>query len=266
LSNLENSPPPVPAWFQNGFHRFLGPFLKRHFHCIAIDRHSRFDRSITSGEPLIVYANHPSWWDPLIAHFLNRALFPERQFYAPIDADALAKYRVFTKLGFYGVRLDSTSGAAAFLKHSMGIAGAANTSLWITPEGRFADPRDHEASLMPGLAHLCTRLDDGWVLPLALEYPFWDERLPECLVKLGEPFRIRDHASLSKPDWQEKLTERLRETQRQLGVLSVAKTSEPFDQLLKGKRGAGGFYDSLRRAKAWVTGDKFQAAHGDQFE
>ena len=244
----------------------MGSFLKRHFHCVAIDRHSRFDRAITSGEPLIVYANHPSWWDPLIAHFLNRALFPNRQFYAPIDAEALAKYRVFAKLGFYGVSLKSTSGAGTFLKQSLGIANATGTSLWITPEGRFADARDHDAGLMPGLAHLCTRLDDGWVIPLALEYPFWEERLPECLAKLGEPFRIRDCSSLSKPQWQEKLTDRLRETQRGLARLSVARSSEPFDQLLKGNRGAGGFYDSLRRTKSWMTGNKFQAAHGDQFE
>ena len=48
----------------------------------------------------------------MIAHFLNRTLFPTRQFYAPIDADALQQYPVFGKLGFYGVNMDTTSGAA----------------------------------------------------------------------------------------------------------------------------------------------------------
>ena len=50
--------------------------------------------------PLIIYANHPSWWDPMIAQFLNRKLCPDRQFYAPIDAKALEHYRVLGKLGF----------------------------------------------------------------------------------------------------------------------------------------------------------------------
>ena len=71
--------PAVPSWFQNGFHRFLRPYLKRHFHAIAIVRQSRFESAVATGLPLIVYANHPSWWDPLIAHFLNRTLFPSRQ-------------------------------------------------------------------------------------------------------------------------------------------------------------------------------------------
>ena len=93
------SVPHVAGWFQNGFHRFLRRYLKRHFHTIAIDRDSRSSLIVDDDQPLIVYGNHPSWWDPLIAHFLNRSLFPNRQFYAPIDADALEQYKVFANLG-----------------------------------------------------------------------------------------------------------------------------------------------------------------------
>ncbi len=150
--------------------RFLRPFIRRHFHAIAIERQSRCEDSLDKTAPLIVYGNHPSWWDPLVAHFLNQTLFPDRQFYAPIDQEALEQYRVLGKLGFYGVRLNTTSGAAAFLKQSMAILGHGGTAIWITPEGQFADARDHSAELMPGLAHLCTRMNDGWALPLALEY------------------------------------------------------------------------------------------------
>ena len=207
--------PHVPAWFQSGFHGFLRPFLKRHFHAIAIERRSRCESSMGDTAPLIVYGNHPSWWDPLIAHFLNRTLFPGRQFHAPIDAEALEQYRVFGKLGFYGVRLNTTSGAAAFLKQSMAILGSGGTAIWITPEGRFSDARDHSAELMPGLAHLCTRMSMGWALPLALEYVFWDERLPVCLAKIrlapgrlgpsrlveGTVGRIADRSVAASSDW-----------------------------------------------------------------
>ncbi len=266
MKESEQSPPPVTAWFQHGFHRFLGSYLKRHFHSLAIARHSRYDRDVTAEAPLLVYANHPAWWDPLVAHFLNSRLFPNRQFYAPIDAAALQQYQVFSKLGFYGVSLDTMRGAAEFLQQSLAIARAPNTALWITPEGRFADARDHQAALMPGLAHLCTRLDDGWVLPVALEYPFWDERLPQSLVKLGEPFRIREHKQLTKLQWQSQLTTRLRSTQASLAELAMARSSEPFDQLLRGKQGAGGAYDVLRRMRALATRTPFRAAHGDSLE
>ncbi len=260
--------PHISTWFQSGFHRFLRSFLKRHFHAIAIERESRCDRLLNEhpDEPLIVYANHPSWWDPLVAHFLNATLFSDRQFYAPIDADALEQYRVFAKLGFYGVHLNTKSGAAAFLKQSLAILHCPNTALWITPEGNFVDARDHGPPLMPGLAHLCLRLDRGWVLPLALEYGLWEERLPECFFQMGAPIDVSDHPELDKPQWQELVTHRLRDAQAALSQRVIARSAEPFDNLLKGKRGGGLIYDSLRRVKALATGRRFRAAHGEHFE
>ena len=262
----EVTAPVVPAWLQNGFHRFLRPFLKRHFHAVAVESGWRESLKFEADEPLLIYGNHPSWWDPLIAHFLNRSLFPSRQFYAPIDAEALEQYSVFGKLGFYGVQMNTASGAAAFLKQTTAILDEGQTSIWITPEGRFSDARDHDAELMPGLAHMCSKLSRGWVVPLALEYPFWDERLPVCLAMFGKPVQIADRASCSKLEWQEMVSAELRETQNKLAKLAVARRSDPFDDLLLGKAGAGIFYDSFRRVRSVFSGKKFRNKHGEQFE
>ncbi len=258
--------PPVAPWFQNGFHRFLQPLLRRHFHAIAIDRDSRCDRAIDDALPLIVYANHPSWWDPLIAHFLHRRLFPSRQFYAPIDSEALSRYRVFGKLGFYGVDMNTTAGAGEFLKQSTAILSKRDTAIWLTPEGRFADARDHSAELMPGLAHLCCRSSNGVVVPMALEYCFWEERLPVCLAKMGAPIDLSEHAERSKPQWNQILSAGLRQTQSSLSRLAIERSSQPFDNLLAGHRGAGAMYDSFRRVKSLLTGRRFQSQHGKHFE
>jgi len=258
--------PAVPAWFQNGFHRFLRPFLKRHFHAVAVETECRKTLGVAPDEPLIIYGNHPAWWDPLIAHFLNRSLFADRQFYAPIDADALEQYSVFGKLGFYGVRMNTTSGAAAFLKQTTAILEKRQTAIWITPEGRFADVRDRDAELMPGLAHVCAKIKRGYVVPLALEYPFWDERLPVCLAMFGEPARISDWGTASKLEWREKLSTDLRGTQDQLARLAMGRSSDPFDDLLMGKAGAGLFYDTFRRVRSVFSRTKFRNKHGEQFE
>ncbi|TWU46261.1 hypothetical protein Poly51_56570 [Rubripirellula tenax] len=266
VNDSSDGVPVVPGWFQDGFHRFLKPYLGRHFHAVAVDRDSRSGASVCNGEPLVVFGNHPSWWDPLVAHYLNRTLFPERQFFAPIDASALAQYKVFGKLGFYGVELNHASGAAAFLKTSKRILDTPNTAIWMTPEGRFCDARDDTAPLMPGLAHLCSKRSGGWALPLALEYVFWDERLPVCMARLGEPIRIGDHVGIDKAAWNELLTAALRENQSRLSQSSIIRSSEPFDNVLSGRRGAGGTYDFFRRIKSWATGKRFRAQHGNQFE
>lgn len=202
----------------------------------------------------------------MIAQFLNRKLFAGRRFYAPIDADALEQYKVLEKLGFYGVRMDSNSGAAAFLKTSAAILDHDDTAIWITPEGRFTDVRDHEPDLMPGMSHLCKRHSNVVAVPLALEYVFWDERLPVCLVSLGTPLIAAEHHQWSKAEWTQQLRDGLRTTQSHLSRLAIDRSSDPFENLLYGKRGGGWFYDSCRKLKARLTGQAFKASHGDQFE
>lgn len=253
------------AWFLGGFHSFLRPYLRRHFHAIAIDHERRPPETLAPDAPLIIYANHPSWWDPLIAHFLHRSLLPDRHFFAPIDAEALEQYGVFEKLGFYGVKFSSITGAASFLKKSLSILNQSDSAIWITPEGRFADSRDYDAELMPGLAHLCWRCPHAVVVPLALEYVFWDDRLPNCLVSMGKPLRCGEQP-WTKPQWATHLASELRDTQQRLAQLSIQRSGEPFDNLLSGARGGGWLYDSCRRMKAWVTGKEFKAEHGGQFQ
>lgn len=260
------SPPPVSNWLQNGFHTFLRPYLKRHFHCVGLHRGGGDPRSVGPGQPLIVYSNHPSWWDPLIGHYLNATLFPGRQFHAPIDAEALRQYQVFGKLGFYGIDLGSTSGAAAFLKTSRAILDTGTTALWITPEGRFCDVRDHSSPLMPGLAHLCGKLQTGYVFPLALEYAFWEERLPLCLLRFGEPFQPAEQPGWDKPRWAEELMDRLRMTQRTLADLVIARDPSLVEPLLIGRVGSGAIYDTMRRFKSWLTRSTFRPGHGKHFQ
>jgi hypothetical protein len=65
--------------------------------------------------------------------------------------------------------------------------------LWVTPEGRFTDVRTRPAIFRPGLASLVARLDTFTLVPLAFEYTFWDERLPEILVSCGQPIAVADH-------------------------------------------------------------------------
>lgn len=260
-----NSPlPPIPAWLQNGFHRFLGPYLRRHFDSIAVDRDGPIVESQLADAPLIVYGNHPSWWDPLIAHYLNHRLLPTRQFRAPIDAIALEQYGVFRKLGFFGVQMNRRSGAAAFLKTAAAIAASHEDALWITPEGRFADVRDHSASLMPGVAHLCHRTPRGHAVAMAMEYVFWNERLPVCLIRFSRPISLAEGAGHSKEDWQSIIESNLRTTQTELAARAIARDPDAFKPLVTGKSGSGVVYDNFRRFKSWFTRSKFQARHEDR--
>ena len=259
------TPPKVSPGFAWCFHTYLPKFVRKNFHAVGLLKRGGCPCPDVPAEgPLIVVLNHPSWWDPLMGLLLAKHCFPDRQFRAPIDAAMLAKYRVFAMLGFYGVDQSSAAGARDFLRTSRAICAAEGESIWLTPEGRFADVRD-DAELEPGAGHLLSKLGRGTLLPLAAEYPFWEEKRPEALAAFGDPVSIADHAGLSKAAWTELVRARLRQTQAELTAASVARDPAAFEVVLSGEAGVGGFYDLGRRLKSWAGLRRFRPEHGAKF-
>ncbi|MEZ6090137.1 MAG: lysophospholipid acyltransferase family protein [Pirellulaceae bacterium] len=263
----ETTTPEINSFLLRGFRWYSFRLIRRHFHAVAMLRNAGSTlASIPDDQPLIVYGNHPGWWDPLTAQLVCATYFPQRDFFAPIDAAALQRYRVLARLGFYPIEMASTSGAANFLKCSRAILRRPNSSIWLTPEGRFCDARDRGAELMPGLAHLCGKLDVGRVLPLAMEYPFWEERQPEMLIALGAPIDVAAYADCDKSAWSRMLTDHLRATQDRLAEASISRETELFELVFRGSRGTDAVYDVARRLRSWVTRTPFQATHGGKFQ
>lgn len=252
----------VPEHSDFGYRLFvfyLRGFFRKHFHAVRTARGTAPPRD---GRPLIVYSNHPSWWDPIHFSLLASTKLPERRLYGPMDAVALEKYGFFKKLGVFGVDR-STRGVAAFLRTSLAVLDQPRASLWLTAEGQFTDPRRRPVQIQPGVAHLARRLGDGWVVPLALEYPFWNERDPEALSRFGEPIDLAAEPERSTREWTLILEQRLEETMDALVADAGSRDPRRFDTVLAGRVGIGGVYDLWRRLKARIQGRRFSAAHGD---
>lgn len=259
-SEQASLPPFSPRW-----HRYFLVYLRRYFgKSFSAVRISRQGRAPDPGtRPLIVYANHPSWWDPIHFTLMASLELPQRRVYGPLEAKALAKYRFFEKLGGFGVE-QSPRGLRHFLRTSEAILARPDASLWLTPEGEFADPRRRPLRLRPGLSMLARRLEDALVVPLAVEYPFWDERLPEAVTRFGTPIDIAAEPRHSVRQWTQLFETRLEETMAALALDVETRDPDRFRTLLAGRVGIGGIYDQWRRWKALASGKEFHAAHGDK--
>ena len=99
------------------------------------------------------------------------------------------------------------------------------------------------------------------VLPIALEYAFWNERTPEALVRVGEPLRAEDHPALSPREWLALVEKALTGNLDALNADAMTRDPARFTELLSGASGVGGVYDHWRRLTAWARGKQFDAAH-----
>jgi 1-acyl-sn-glycerol-3-phosphate acyltransferase len=211
-------------------------------------------------EPLIVVLNHPSWWDPLLGIILSE-LLPDREHFAAIDVAAIKRYAFFRRLGFVGIDSKSVRGAMDFLRRGQRVLSGRRRALWVTAQGRFTDVRSRPLDLRSGVGHLAARLERGWVLPLAIEYSFWNESRPEALARFGEPIAIADHRDLDGKQWVKLIEGALTDALDDLNAETMFRDPAKFTTLIDGDSGVGGFYDLWRRAKSWIAGQRFDPSH-----
>jgi len=239
------------------FQRVVRSYFRRHFRAVMVQQKELLAQATG---PLIVYANHSSWWDPMVSILLAQMLLPGRRHYAPMDADALKKYPILRKLGIFPVEMSSARGAAQFLRTSQAILADGGV-VWITPQGRFADPRETELGFKPGLGALAVRVPEVKLLPLAIEYTFWNERLPETLLRFGQPVAMEAGTSSGQATKQLEIS--LAAVMQELRSASLLRDARAFDVLLTGARGTGGLYALGRRVRSVFTREKLPMDHTD---
>ncbi|MBA3762169.1 MAG: glycerol acyltransferase [Chthoniobacterales bacterium] len=266
-----SGPPRISRWWLRLFTGYSRRYLARHFHAVrlapgnlcSLGETRPRSTNVRDGRPLVIYLNHSSWWDPLIAMLLADGCFPGRPSFAPMEARQLARYAIFRKLGVFGVEQGTARGARDFLRASEAVLTQPNAILWLTPQARFADVRERPICFVKGLAGLARRFPRAEFLPLAIEYSLWSERLPEALLRFGEPEsgdelcgRFRTTAELTHH-----LETQLTQTMDELASDVISREADRFRMLLNGASGVSASYDVWRRLRAKVRSETFEAEH-----
>jgi 1-acyl-sn-glycerol-3-phosphate acyltransferase len=245
-------------------HRFMVAYFERFFrqHMNALRLAASSDLALAPGAgPVVVYSNHPAWWDAAVYILAADRLLPHHESYAPIDAVMLEQYGIFARIGAFGVDLHSARGAAAFLAASADILSQPNRALWVTAQGRFSDVRERPLAVKPGIARLPELAPDCIVLPLAIEYAFWLERGAEACIAFGQPMGGRDLLKLPRGERLAHLEGALSDTLSSLSADVQSRDPARFRPVLEGQRGVGGVFDGWRRMVAALRGRRFDPSH-----
>lgn len=255
---------PSPAeLFSPGMHRFFvrifRRFLAKHMRALRIAHWG--EPRAPEGRPLVVFANHPSWWDGVAFTLLSASLFPERRMFVPMDAEALSRYAFFKRLGVFGVEQHSPRGAVTFLRQGEALLKTPSHMLWMNAPGRFQDVRERPVVIAPGLLRLPDLAPDAAFLPLALEMPFWTERKAELLAAFGDPIEAAALSALPRDERREAFRAALTATMDRLAADAIARDPARFRVLEQGEEGMGGIYQAWQRLKALATGRRFDPRH-----
>jgi len=248
-----------PARF--AFFRFMfAGFARKHLRAVRVAEWG-LPPADDPARPLVVYANHPSWWDGVAFMLYSTELFPGRRMFSPMEAGALVRYGFMRRLGVFGVERQSARGAVAFLRTAKQVLATPDTMLWMNAPGRFMDVRERPVVIALGLAKLPELAPEARFLPMALEYPFWAERAPEMLCAFGTPLDGAALAAMPREERSRALAAALEATMDRLAEDAIARDPGRFRDILAGKEGMGGVYERWRHLQAVLRGRSFDPRH-----
>ena len=242
------------------FTRYVLYFFGKNFSGVRVL--NKDNAAVSPGRAVVFFSNHSAWWDAIMMHLLSAKLVADRKPFAPMDQTALEHYRFMARIGLFGVEQESARGAVRFLQVSRALLERTDTSLWMTPQGEFLDPRVRPVNFKPGLAHLA-RDQNALLIPIALEYPFWEERKPEALINFGRPVDPTDMKQRSTEDWNKLLEQSLADTMDELAATAMQRDPDSFHTLIAGSAGVNPLFDAWQFVKSIVTGKKFSRRHRD---
>ncbi|MEM9064951.1 MAG: lysophospholipid acyltransferase family protein [Planctomycetota bacterium] len=237
-----------------GFAWYCRRLFRKRFHAILTERGGveQLQALDAFDGPSIVVLNHAAWWDPLIGYMLDRDRLPERTSRAPIEMEQLQQFKIFKKLGLFGIEPDHPDALGAMTEYIAGLFAKTKGTLILTPQGQFTDPRER-IRLRPGAAALLAAFPTARLVSVAIEYIFWLDQKPELLTRvatLDVPAVELDGRTTA---CHRAITRLMQDNQNALATLSKARDEAPFEPLFDWS-GAGAakinpFYDLVLRLR-----------------
>jgi len=231
------------------------------FQALRVSRRATPD--YPAGRPLVLLANHPSWWDAVLFMLLLRRLFPGRPAFFPMDAVAFEKYRFMRRIGVFGVEQDQARGAVRFLRTAKQVVSHdPSHMLWMNAAGRFADVRERPVPLAAGALRLAEHVPPGALIgTLAFEYTHWTEKRGEALAAFGPAVPAGELAAMDRASREARLRAMLTGTMDLLAEDAITRDPSRFDTLVEGRTGVGGLYGAVQYARAFLRGERHDPRH-----
>lgn len=195
-------------WFERVFALYNRNLLKRRFNSFRVSGL----KNLQNKTPQIVYANHSSWWDGLVAFEISRAV--QADSFVMMEERQLRKLFLFRRLGAFSVVRENPRRAVESLNYAVKVLREQpNRTLWIFPQGEIVPNDARPLRFYQGLARTAERVEMCSVVPFAVRYEFLGEFKPDVFVRVGEPERLEinknSDAKLKTKFYENQLTELL---------------------------------------------------------
>jgi hypothetical protein len=189
-----------------GFDMLLAPWRATHIQRAPLPT----VRGIPADRPLLIVANHTSWWDGFLLRDLHRVLRPSSPMYTVMGSAELQRRPFFRLLGCVPLDADSRTGVRALLR---GLQAAAakrpDCSVIYFPQGRIWPSGRRPLGFRRGIELVVRALAPCTVLPVGLHVEPLNRATPTAFVLPAEPLVCAAGAHVGADTLEAAVSERL---------------------------------------------------------
>jgi 1-acyl-sn-glycerol-3-phosphate acyltransferase len=143
--------------------------------------------------PLLLAANHVSWWDPFSLREVQRALRPGAPFFTVMLEAELARRPFFRRMGVVGLDPASPASLRACIRQLRRLLDAhPDGSVCFFPQGRIWPSFKRPLGFRPGIGLLARELAPLVILPIGLHVEPLSATRPIVFASAAEPLRVDD--------------------------------------------------------------------------
>jgi hypothetical protein len=176
------------------FDVFFTPFRRRRLADIRI---AGLPRGLAPGAPLILVANHVSWWDGFLLREVHRRLRPQARLTNVMLAGELARRPLLRALGAEPVQPGSAASLRALMRRLDELrADDPEFVLVFFPQGRIWPADRRPLGFRTGIERIVRRLAPATVLPVGLRIEPLNTVRPVGFVSVGRQIAVSGRRTL----------------------------------------------------------------------
>lgn len=172
-------------WFERLFRVYNRNLIKRRFSSFKISNLCALENLTKRNLPLIIYANHSSWWDGLAAFQISETVGLDS--FIMMEEKHLKRLFLFRRLGAFSVVRENPRQAVKSIEYAVNLLKTDfNKTLWIFPQGEILPNDARPIVFYNGLSRIIKKVKKCLTVPIAFRYEFTGEYKPEIFVKIGK--------------------------------------------------------------------------------
>jgi chlorobactene lauroyltransferase len=219
--------------------------IRKHFDRVFLRmRSERSDDQRTL--PMLMCANHSSWWDGYVATLVERAMGADA--YLMMEEAQLRRYFFFRWAGCFSVDRQNARSAMQSLQYAAHLLKERpGRFVWLFPQGTISPNDTRPLVFFTGAAYLARMTTPVLLYPVATRIEYLAEQHPDLFISVGEPILIAAEDTKMRgflKHCTKQLEERVTLELDQLRNDVLASDYASFTQIMRGRSSMNRIFDT----------------------